>query len=270
MFALFYGIELEFLSILHAEFQQSQFITSYRYLELNSIDLDIRLEWDNYLLCQFPEFGLDFGNEFTHYRLLFLLYVHLEAQVKRLYDRASSYSEEIAERFIGISNQGEYVHVAVGSCSNNGFGVMLLKRIYLLLINLSPFEIQSICTLLHKSFVVLNDFIGATLEQMSNFGDIGIIVFFGNLADAASSTFANMIFQTRTELVSQDCISRDIEIAGTDLIVLAEEIQEIPCVCYRTVRAEIGIAFDNPSGQIYLSKFIHCHTYPRICFRILK
>ena len=58
---------------------------------------------------------------------------------------------------------------------------------------------------------------------MSNLGNVGNIVFLRYLANATASAFANMIFQARAELMPQDCIRCDVEVAGTDFIIITEE-----------------------------------------------
>ena len=60
---------------------------------------------------EFSELGFDFGYECTQNRLRILFYVHLEAEVQRLYYRPTPDSHEVAVGFGAVEYKGEHIGI---------------------------------------------------------------------------------------------------------------------------------------------------------------
>ena len=127
MFFLLDGIEMEFLGILGAEFQQGQFVAPDGNPERHPFDFDIRQEGDDDLLCKGPELRLDFGDESAQDGGGLLLDLHPETEIEGLYDGPAADPEEIPESLVDVEHQRENVRGRIRRGGDDGLGIMLLQ-----------------------------------------------------------------------------------------------------------------------------------------------
>ena len=112
------GVEEIFLGILDAQFEEGKLVAASRDAELDAVYLHVRLERHDDFFRQGAELGFDLRDERTEYRGLFLLDVHLEAQVQRLDDRSATNTQEVSESLLAIENQREHI---TGSICDRGY-----------------------------------------------------------------------------------------------------------------------------------------------------
>ena len=79
-----------------------------------------------------------------------------------------------------------------------------------------------------------------------------------------------MEVQTWPEFAAQHAVRSDLVVAGADFIVLRNELQQIPRMNHRTVRAEITVPLHDPARKVYFRKLVRGDAYPWIGLGVLQ
>ena len=271
MLALLQGIELLLLGIARPKLEQGELVPLDRDAEFNTVQLHIRQEGHEDLLGQGAELGFDFRDEGTEDggRLLFDL--KFEAQAQALHDGSAAQAHEMTEGLGRIRDQGEHIDIPDGRAADDGLAVMFLQRGHLLLAGCRLLEIQGFGRGFHPVPVMLDHFPAAALEQGNDFLDPAIVFFPGHRPDAAALAPPDVVFQAGTELVPQDGLGIDFQVAGPQGVELPEKVQEVARMKHAAIRAEIPrTVLDQTAGHIDLREFVGAYADPGIGLRILQ
>ena len=171
-FLLLESVEKVLAGILGAQPQKRELVTLDRNPELDSINLDIRLERHDDFAGKSPELGLDLGYEGAQYRFLLLLDVHPEAQVQRLDDGSSPHPQEVAESILTVEHEREHVAVGSGRGGDDGLRIVFPERFYPFLADQGILEPELGGSLLHRPFIFIDDLVDSAFEQARDFIDV--------------------------------------------------------------------------------------------------
>ena len=147
-----------------------------------------------------------------------------EAQVQGLDDSAAADAEEVAEGLVGVQHQGEDIGIGVGRGGDDGLRIVFFQRLGLLLEDLRLLEVQPLGRIGHQSLVVADDFPAPARQDADDFLDVVGILLLRDLAHAGSLATADVKVQAGPELLLQDGLGSDAEVAGAQRVGLAEEV----------------------------------------------
>ena len=112
---------------------------------------------------------------------------------------------------------------------------------------------------------MLYDFSSTSLKKRNNLFNIVVILFLRYRSDTTSLALAYVEVQTWAELLMQNGIRGNLEIAGADGIGIVDELNKVSCVYHAAIWAEItGPVLYHTPGQEHLRKISGRDTYPRI------
>ena len=149
---------------------------------------------------------------------------------------------------------------------------MLFQRLGLFLEDLRLLEVQPLGRIGHQSLVVADDFPAPARQDADDFLDVVGILLLRDLAHAGGLATADVKVQAGPELLLQDGLGSDDEVAGTQRVGLAEEVHEVPRVHDAAVRAEIAVPMglvDAP-GDEHPRELVPRHADPGIGLGILQ
>ena len=187
-------------------------------------------------------------------------------------DCAAADAEEVAEGLVGVQHEREHVGAGVGRGSDDGLRVVLLQRPDLLLVDLGVLEIQPLGRLGHQGLVMADDLPAPARQDVDDLVDVVGILLLGNPADARGLAAADVEVQAGPELLLEDGLGRDVQVAGAQGIGLAEEIHEVPGMHHAAVGAEIPVPMglvDAP-GDEHPRELVPGHANPGIGLGILQ